>query len=79
VYKPFQLEAKATVELAKKLAAGDKPTIDKKAADGTPFIAETPIVVNTDNIQRVFDDGNAKVSDVCTGEVKALCAKYNIH
>ena len=79
VYKPFQLEAKATVELAKKLAAGDKPTIDKKAADGTPFIAETPIVVNTDNIQRVFDDGNAKVSDVCTGEVKPLCAKYNIH
>ncbi|WP_196807331.1 sugar ABC transporter substrate-binding protein [Candidatus Solirubrobacter pratensis] len=78
VYKPFQLEAQETVELAKKLAAGEKPTIDKKAPDGTPFIAETPIVVTTDNMQKVFDDGNAKASDVCTSAVKSACAKYNI-
>lgn len=79
VYKPFQLEAKATVALATRLANGEKPVISKKAPDGTPFIAETPIVVDAKNMQRVFDDGNAKASDVCTGPVKARCAKFNIH
>jgi D-xylose transport system substrate-binding protein len=78
VYKPFQLEAAATVDLAKQLAAGNKPQIDKKAPDGTPFIAEDPIVVNADNMQKVFDDGNAKVSDVCTDAVKAACEKAGI-
>jgi hypothetical protein len=29
-------------------------------------------------MQQVFDDGNDKASDVCTGSVKSLCAKYNI-
>jgi D-xylose transport system substrate-binding protein len=79
VYKPYQLEAAATVKLGKELLAGQKPNIAKKDADGTPFIAETPKVVNAKNMEQVFTDGNAKVSDVCTGKVKPLCAKYNIH
>jgi D-xylose transport system substrate-binding protein len=79
VYKPYQLEAAATVKLGEQLLKGEKPTTDKKAPDGTPFIAETPLVVTTDNMQQVFDDGNAKVTDVCTGSVKAACEKANIH
>jgi D-xylose transport system substrate-binding protein len=79
VYKPYQLEAAATVKLGQQLLAGQKPTVDKKAPDGTPFIAETPTIVTTKNMQQVFDDGNAKASDVCTGKVKALCTKFNIH
>jgi len=79
VYKPYQLEAGATVKLGQQLLAGQKPTVDKKAPDGTPFIAETPSIVTTKNMQQVFDDGNAKVTDVCTGNAKAACAKYNIH
>ena len=79
VYKPYQLEAKATVDLGQQLLKGQKPTVDKKAPDGTPFIAETPTIVTTKNMQQVFDDGNAKVTDVCTGKVKAACTKYNIH
>ncbi len=78
VYKPFQLEAQATVDLAMKLIKGQKPTVDQKAADGTPFIPQTPIVVTPQNMQKVFDDGNAKVSEVCMGEVAAACQKYNI-
>jgi D-xylose transport system substrate-binding protein len=78
VYKPYQLEAAATVKLGKQLLAGQKPEISKKAPDGTPFIAETPKVVTKDNMEQVFTDGNAKASDVCTGNVKSLCAKYNI-
>jgi D-xylose transport system substrate-binding protein len=79
VYKPYQLEAAATVKLGQQLLQGQKPTVDKKAPDGTPFIAETPTIVTTKNMQQVFDDGNAKVTDVCTGKVKSLCEKYNIH
>jgi D-xylose transport system substrate-binding protein len=79
VYKPYQLEAAATVKLGQQLLGGQKPTVDKKAPDGTPFIAETPTIVTTKNMQQVFDDGNAKVTDVCTGSAKAACEKYNIH
>ena len=79
VYKPYQLEAAATVKLGKQLLAGQKPSIAKKAPDGTPFIAENPTVVTSKNMQQVFTDGNAKITDVCTGKVKALCTKYNLH
>jgi D-xylose transport system substrate-binding protein len=78
VYKPFQLEAQASVDLAMKLINGEKPTVDLKAPDGTPFIPQTPIVVTAQNMQKVFDDGNAKVSEVCTGEVAAACQRYGI-
>jgi D-xylose transport system substrate-binding protein len=78
VYKPFQLEAQASVDLAMKLIAGEKPTVDLKAADGTPFIPMTPVVVKGDNMKQVFDDGNAKVAEVCTGEVAALCQSAGI-
>ena len=46
---------------------------DKTAADGTPFIPQTPTVVTAENMQIVFDDGNAKIAEVCTAEVKAAC------
>jgi D-xylose transport system substrate-binding protein len=78
VYKPFQLEAQATVDLAMKLLSGQKPTAPATAADGTPFFPQTPIVVTSENMKKVFDDGNAKVADVCRGAVAALCKKYGI-
>jgi len=78
VYKPFQLEAQASVDLAMKLIKGEKPTVDKKAADGTPFIPMDPVVVKTDNMKQVFDDGNAKTSEVCTGSVAPLCQKAGL-
>ena len=78
VYKPFQLEAQASVDLAMKLLNGEKPEFPDKAADGTPFIPQEPIVVNAENMKVVFDDGNAKVEEVCTKEVKELCDKAGI-
>jgi D-xylose transport system substrate-binding protein len=78
VYKPFQLEAAASVDLAQKLANGEKPTADKKTDDGVPFLAMTPISVTVDNMKQVFDDGNAKVAEVCTGPVAAACAAAGI-
>ena len=78
VYKPFQLEAQAAVDLSMKLLNGEKPEVPDKAADGTPFIPQTPIVVTAENMKVVFDDGNAKVEEVCTKEVKPLCDKAGI-
>ena len=78
VYKPFQLEAQATVDLAMKMLNGEKPEVPDKAADGTPFIPQTPIVVTAENMQVVFDDGNAKIAEVCTAEVKAACDKAGL-
>jgi D-xylose transport system substrate-binding protein len=78
VYKPFQLEAQAAVDLSMKLLNGEKPEVPDKAADGTPFIPQEPIVVNAENMKVVFDDGNAKVEEVCTEEVKDLCDKAGI-
>jgi D-xylose transport system substrate-binding protein len=75
VYKPFQLEAQAAVDLSMKLLNGEKPTVPDKAADGTPFIPQTPTVVNAENMKIVFEDGNAKISEVCTKEVAEACAK----
>ena len=31
-----------------------------------------------ENMQKVFDDGNAKISDVCTAAVKAACEKAGL-
>ena len=78
VYKPFQLEAQATVDLAMKLLNGEKPEVPDKAPDGTPFIPQTPIVVTAENMQVVFDDGNANIAEVCTAEVKAACDKAGL-
>jgi len=78
VYKPFQLEAQATVDLSMKLLNGEKPEVPDKAADGTPFIPQTPVVVTAENMQVVFDDGNANIAEVCTAEVKAACDKAGL-
>jgi len=78
VYKPFQLEAASAVEVAQQLIAGETPTTDMKDTTGVPFIAQEPIITTTENMQQVFDDGNAKVSEVCTGEIAAKCTEAGI-
>jgi D-xylose transport system substrate-binding protein len=78
VYKPFQLEAKATVDLAMQLLKGTKPNVTEKGADGTPFLPQTPDVVTVQNMQKVFDDGNTKLADVCTQDVKQACDKAGL-
>jgi len=79
VYKPFQLEADAASKLAIELIAGRKPTVTNKAADGTPFIAESPISVNAKNMQQVFTNNNAKYSEICTADVVAACKAAGLH
>jgi D-xylose transport system substrate-binding protein len=78
VYKPFQLEAQAAVDLVVQLANGEKPEAPETAPDGTPFFPQDPVVVTADNMQQVFDDGNAKVADVCKGPAAAACKKAGL-
>lgn len=78
VYKPFQAEAKQAGDLAVQLLKGQKPKAPT-SVNGVPFFNETPILVtDADGIKKVISDGNAKVSDICTGDVKAACAKAGI-
>ena len=69
IRRKVQLEAQATVDLAMQLLNGQKPPAPTTAADGTPFIPQTPTVVDAKNMKTVFDDGNAKISEVCTKAV----------
>ena len=73
VYKPFTLEAKAASDLAISILKGDKPTVDKKLADGTPFVAVTPINTDAAHVKDVVAAGDASASDICTDAVKAAC------
>jgi D-xylose transport system substrate-binding protein len=78
VYKPFQIEAKAASDLAIALLNGEKPAADQTLADGTPYIAATPVLVGPEQVQSVIDDGNASAAELCVGDVAAACEKYGI-
>lgn len=78
VYKPFKLEADGAVALATKLLNGETITVDKKLADGTPYIAEIPITITPDKVETVVTAGDASAADLCTPAVAAACAKYGV-
>lgn len=78
VYKPFQIEAKAASDLAIALLNGETPKADQELEDGTPYIAVTPVLVGPEQVQSVIDDGNAKASELCVGDVAAACEQYGI-
>ena len=79
VYKPFQLEVAAAIDVISKLLKGETVTTDKKLDDGTPYIAVDPVSVGPDKVKDVVADGNAKAADICTADVAAACAKYGVN
>ncbi|MEN9607126.1 MAG: hypothetical protein RL605_954, partial [Actinomycetota bacterium] len=78
VYKPFQLEVNAAIDVITKLLKGETVSTDKKLDDGTPYVAVTPVSVGPDKVATVVADGNAKAADICTADVAAACAKYGV-
>ncbi|MFM5952287.1 MAG: sugar ABC transporter substrate-binding protein [Micrococcales bacterium] len=78
VYKPFSVEAKAASDLAIQILKGEKPTVEKKLADGTPFLALDPIATTADKVKDVVAAGDAKAADICTAAVAAACTKYGV-
>ncbi|SEJ10348.1 monosaccharide ABC transporter substrate-binding protein, CUT2 family [Demequina mangrovi] len=78
VYKPYQLEAATAAELAVALLGGEAPEAPTSLDDGTPFFAETPILVGPEDVQQVIDDGNASYDEICTGDVLAACDEVGL-
>lgn len=78
VYKPVNLEADAAIDLAIALLSGETPTADQELADGTPYIAVTPVLVGADKVKDVVDAGDADASELCAGDVAAKCTEYGI-
>jgi D-xylose transport system substrate-binding protein len=78
VYKPFTIEADAASKLAIALLNGETPSANKTLADGTPFVAVTPILVGPDKVQSVVDAGDASAADICTEAVAAACEQYGV-
>jgi D-xylose transport system substrate-binding protein len=78
VYKPFKVEAKVASDLAIALLKGEKQEAPLKLADGTPFFASEPILVNADKVKDVVAAGDAKAAELCTEAVKAACEKYGV-
>jgi D-xylose transport system substrate-binding protein len=60
------------------LLKGTKPNVAEKSADGTLILAQTPDVITVQNMQKVFDDGNAKLADICTQDVKQACDRAGL-
>ena len=77
VYKPFQLEAPAAVDMSMKLLNGEKPTTDKTAADGAVH-RRTPAWSHAKNMKTVFDDGNAEGLGHLHGAVADACQKAGL-
>lgn len=77
VYKQVSLEAKAASDLAIQLLKGKKPS-ESNSLYGKPFIAVTPVSVGPAQVETVVSNGDAKASDICTGDVAAACAQYGV-
>jgi len=81
VYKPFKLEADAASAIAIAILKGETPTVNSKLADGTPFMALTPISVSAATVKDVVSTGAAGVptaAEICAGAVAAACTKYGV-
>jgi D-xylose transport system substrate-binding protein len=78
VWKHVPDEAKAASDLAIQLLKGEKPKVDKKLDDGTPYIAVTPVLVGPKDVEKVVQAGDATASDLCTGAVAAACAANGV-
>jgi D-xylose transport system substrate-binding protein len=77
VYKPFQLEVKAAVDVIKSIAAGKTYSTTMKN-NGVPYVALTPVSVGPDQVKDVVADGNAKAMDICTAAVAAACTAHGV-
>lgn len=78
VYKPFQLQVAAALEIIAAILSGETVTANKTLDDGTPFIAIDPIITTAELVKNVVADGQATAADLCTAEVAAACATYGV-
>jgi D-xylose transport system substrate-binding protein len=83
VYKSIKLEAGALSQAAIALLGGKSVATtatvkDTQAGREVPSLLLVPKAITKDNVKTVVDDGFVKVTDLCAGDVAALCTKAAI-
>jgi len=87
VFKPIKEEAEATAKLAAALAANDDEKADgiakAKTEDPTgqrevKSVLLEPKMVTKENVKDVVDAGYVPASDICGGDLKAVCDELGI-
>ncbi len=85
VFKDTSVEAKAASDLAIALIKGsDTSSIvngtvkDTQANRDVPSVLATPEWITIKNVEDVVKAGQAKASDICTGDVAALCTANGV-
>jgi D-xylose transport system substrate-binding protein len=87
VFKPIKLEAEATAKLAAALAKGDKSAADAIATQkirddkgnrDVKSVLSEPKLITKNEVKTVISEGYIKASDVCTGDLAAVCTQLGI-
>ncbi|EHR50518.1 ABC-type xylose transport system, periplasmic component [Saccharomonospora marina XMU15] len=87
VFKPVMEEAEATAKLAAALAKGDTAAADALAKDVSEdpkgnrkvkSVLLEPYLITKDEVKRVVDEGYVKASEICTPDLKSVCADLGI-
>lgn len=77
IYKAYAPQAEFAAKAAVALAKG-KDVNASATYKGVPTDFVDAKVIKKDNMQDVFDVGQIKVSDVCNGDVAAICTKMGL-
>jgi D-xylose transport system substrate-binding protein len=87
VFKPIQQEADAVAKLAAALAKGDKAAADAIATGAVKdpkgnrdvkSVLLEPQLTTKDGVKKVVDAGYVKASQLCGGDLQAVCAQLGI-
>ncbi|MEU0565811.1 sugar ABC transporter substrate-binding protein [Nonomuraea sp. NPDC005983] len=82
IYLDIRAEAEKSAELAVSLVKGEQPAATSEVNNGTadiPAFLLDPIAVTADKVKdTIVKDGFYTADQICTGEVKAACAKAGI-
>jgi D-xylose transport system substrate-binding protein len=87
VFKPIQLEANASAQLALALVKGDTAGADAIASQSSndptgnrtvKSVLLPPEAITKDNVKDVITQGYVKASEVCTGKAAAVCTSLGI-
>lgn len=87
VFKAVKLEAEATAKLAAALAKGDKAAADAIATDtvrddkggrDVKSVLAEPKLITKNEVKTVISEGYIKASEVCAGDLAAVCTQLGI-
>jgi D-xylose transport system substrate-binding protein len=87
VFKPIKAEAEGAAKLAAALAKGDKAAADKIAGQSSEdtkgsrtvkSLLLEPKLTTKDGVKEVVTQGYVKATDICGGDLAAVCAQLGI-